>query len=65
MFIQDYDEFVKNTPDSKGKQFVIRFLNTPKPDFTELDKEVAAFEQQLKEEYLAEQRAKEAAKEAL
>lgn len=61
MYTQSYEDFIKNAPDTKGKQFLIRFMNTPRPDFTELDKEVAAFEKQLAEEYLAGERAKRAA----
>ena len=64
MYMQDYDDFVKNAPDSPWKRCVIRVLSTPKPDFTELDKEVEAFEKQLAEEYLESQRKKRAAREA-
>lgn len=65
MYMQNYDDFIKNEPDSPWKRCVVRILSTPRPDFTELDKEVAAFKRQLNEEYLAGERAKRAAQEAV
>lgn len=45
-----YGKYIRwqDLPDSPGKQVLEEILNTPVPDFTQLDKDVKAFE---KKEY--------------
>ena len=47
MYYKSISEYLKNAPDSDGKNFVIRFLNTPKPDFDKMRQEVREFDHQL------------------
>lgn len=41
---------VENLPDSDGKSVLIKILNTPVPDFSELKKEVSEYHRIRKEE---------------
>jgi hypothetical protein len=44
----------QDLPDSPGKRVLEEILNTPVPDFTQLDKDVAAYEKFRREERLRE-----------
>ena len=55
MYYKSYQQLLKEAPDTPGKQFLIRLMNTPKPDFEKMGREVREFEEQLVREYLEEQ----------
>lgn len=40
----------RDFPDSPGKRILEEILNTPRPDFTQLDKDVAAYEKKRAKE---------------
>ena len=61
MYYKSISEYLKNAPDSAGKDFVIRFLNTPKPDFEKMGREVREFDHQLAAEQTAKLRERLAA----
>lgn len=41
---------IEHLPDTPGKRVLLKILNTPKPDFTQLKKEVEEFEDSLQKE---------------
>ena len=41
---------IKNLPDTEGKSVLLKILNTPAPDFTELKKDVSEYHRIRKEE---------------
>ena len=43
----------RDFPDSPGKSILEEILNTPRPDFTQLDKDVAAYEKKRAKERIA------------
>ncbi|MCR5620415.1 MAG: hypothetical protein K6G18_01025 [Treponema sp.] len=59
MYYKSYQQLLREAPDTPGKQFLIRLMNTPKPDFEKMGREVHEFEDQLVNEYLAGQNGKE------
>ena len=48
----------RDLPDSPGKRVLEQILMTPKPDFTQLDKDVAAYEKKRAAERQATSRKK-------
>lgn len=48
----------RDFPDSPGKRILEEILTTPRPDFTQLDKDVAAYEKKRAEERKAKSKAK-------
>ena len=41
---------IENIPDSEGKSVLLKILNTPAPDFSELKKDVSEYHRIRKEE---------------
>ena len=53
MYQKSYTEYIRENPNTPFSKFLVRFLSA-KPDFTQLNKEVEEFENQLYEEHMAE-----------
>ena len=55
-----YGNYIRwqDLPDSPGKRVLEEILNTPVPDFTQLDKDVAAYEEREYKRYMEMERQK-------
>ncbi len=51
MYYKSYQQLLREAPDTPGKRFLIRLMNTPKPDFEKMGHDVREFENRLLDEY--------------
>jgi hypothetical protein len=53
-----YEEMLRDAPDTPGKRLAIRIVEGPRPDFTNLEKEVREFERQIVEKHRVERQSR-------